>query len=302
MFLDVSEASKFKKISDVQVHFIQNLVPRTLTLIALLDDLESKKISIDLAEIAPEKFNHLPTSAKIHTLSEEHFLMAKGHLLTFLAWGQYFSSYQMDDILEITEKVVKNSSRKTLLTQMGKYHPIEKSNLLSLADIHRVISQSKYIRFLTLNDADSLAKSRHYFIQSLQNQFKLQNSFNQKLISAKDVSFLRNQIKLLSSNDVQLVLHPLNGELLSINPSKIWSSHQNDLKKFFPTSFYKQKSKLVGQKKMIDLDYGKAIGWGDPTFGGVLLNANDQNVRSMTEGLLINPATGFIGLWLKAFQ
>jgi hypothetical protein len=185
---------------------------------------------------------------------------------------------------------------------MGKYHPIEKSNLLSLADIHRVISQSKYNRFLTLNDADSLAKSRHYFIQSLQNQFKLQNSFNQKLISAKDVSFLRNQIKLLSSNDVQLVLHPLNGELLSINPSKIWSSHQNDLKKFFPTSFYKQKTKLVGQKKMIDLDYGKAIGWGDPTFGGVLLNANDQNVRSMTEGLLINPATGFIGLWLKAFQ
>jgi hypothetical protein len=302
LFLEINQVSQFKNMSDVQSHFIQNLAPRTLTLIALLDELETKDVTLDLGEIAPEKFNHLPVAYKNYKFSQEHFLMVKSHLQTFLAWGHYFSSYQMDDVLEIAEKVVKNSSRKTLLTQMGKHHPIEKSNLLSLADIHRVISQSRYSRFLTLSDVGSLAKSRHYLIQSLQSQLKLQNNFNKKLISAKDINFLRNEIKLLSSNDVQTVLHPLNGELVSINPSKIWSNHQNDLKKYFPTTFYAQKTKLVAQTKMIDLDYGKAIGWADPTFGGVLLNTNDNNLRTMTEGLLINPSTGFIGLWLKAFQ
>jgi hypothetical protein len=306
LFLEVKDSSRFRSISDVQNHFLQKLVPRATNLIAVMDEMEGRKLHLDLSEIAPEKFNHLPASVKQFSLDESHFLMAKESILSILAWGHYLSSYNLNDTPEILEKLVKTTSRKTLLTQLGRQHPIEKSNLLSSADMFRLLSLSKYNSFLTLKpeaiSLGTLAKSRSYLMQALQTQQKLHKNLNHKSTSFKDLNFLQNEIKLLSSNDAQTVIHPMNGELISVNPSRIWSNHQNDLKKYIPTAFYSQKTQLVGQNKMIDLNFGKAVAWRDASFGGVLINANDNNLRNLTEGLLLNPTSSFVGMWLKSFQ
>jgi hypothetical protein len=306
LFLEVKDSSSFKNITDVQTHFLQKLVPRALNLLAVMDEMEGRKITLDLSEIAPEKFNHLPASVKQFALDESHFLMTKESILTFLSWGYYLSSYNLNDAPDVLEKLVKTSSRKTLLTQLGRQHPIEKSNLLSSADMFRLLSQAKYNSFLTLKpeaiSLGTLAKSRSYLMQALQTQLKLQNTLSQKSTQYKGLNFIQNEIKLLSSNVAQTVIHPMNGELITVNPSRIWSSQQNDLKKYIPTNFYTQKTKLVGQSKMIDLNFGKAIAWRDASFGGVLINANDNNLRNLTEGLLLNPTSSFVGLWLKTFQ
>ena len=90
--------------------------------------------------------------------------------------------------------------------------------------------------------------------------------------------------------------------MISVNPSQIWNESQKDLKKYFPIGFHSQKSKKVNGVEMVDFDYGRANQWSDPTFGGVLPKATNTNLRNSTEGVLLNPASSFVGIWLRIFQ
>jgi hypothetical protein len=331
LFIEVKDAPKFNTISEVQSHFIKNVAPTAKSIIRLVDNvlaipgnLDGLAVlqSIDFSQVAGDKFAHIPNSLKIVNITNAHLLLVKSHLQSFLGAGHYLSSYHMNDILSITENLVKSISRKTLLSQIGKRHPIEKSNLVSRADFFNIVSQGKYKNFLTLKteiDAKKrLVESRGFFIQSLETEIKLNeilqgsstgvlNSnglFSKQLsaVRAKKKSALNRELSFIASNEAQTVIHPMSGEIIKINAHLIWSPEQKDLKNHFPVGFSSKKTISNGDIKMVDLNYGKPIKWNDATLGNVLPAANDQNLRPITEGVILNPVSSWVGAWLLAFQ
>lgn len=327
-------AKTYNTAQEVQKAFIENrfLLPRLTKLHSSLISL-SKKYPVDdgvrdimnlnIEDLMSSKTILIPNQYKNITLNSAHLYMLISYTEKLISYGHYLSSYNLDRFGELTSKSLKSTAKKADILIIGYKQKLASSNKVSRIPYHTRLKKTYYAKTLTLHpwaiEKNLLQKSKKWLIQSLESEvnaivlgkqsephsseIQLSADFLSNM-SNKSQAAVMQELEYFQTNEEQEFITPKSGKIFRINPSQIFNQqnpHIRDLKNLFPLSHDTRTTKKTNGMKMINLDYGKALTWQDPSFAKILPDASNNNIRSQLGALGTHPATRTLATWLGLF-
>lgn len=275
---------------------------------------------------------------KMTSKTMQHLKFMPGHLAAAIAnveerlgFVYYLASYDLEKLTRFMN---------TLLTQsfVAKKSDFQRGIIAKVFDIHlqspkevsETLQKSEFrdSRFLTLRPE---AKNNNYLGKSLTilrdaaatrliafNQMKaLADAPDQDLyivtpstIASRTIltgPVLEKRIRLLNATGPTPFTDRVVNESFSLNISALFDVNNpkiQDLKTFYPNQFVKVKEKEGSNPKTFkwNYEYGEAVGWRDPTFGGLLPDtANGAQYKYKLKSLSRDASVAALQDWLRLF-
>ena len=321
-----SSIEAFQKDLIVKKKYFSDLLSLHESLVKVTDKypVESKPVNlfkVDLTSYAGLFAKFIPEDQRVFVVNSALLHIAKAEIEKLIAHTYYLTAYNLDKYGELVSSSFKNTVKKVrgLSYKIG----IADSNRVSAMIYHQKIQKEYYQKTFLLHnwakESKNLEKSKEWALRSLsstsdaivaskQVAMNLENSafsLDKKLVkvySEKSQKAVEYEYKLISSNTIQIILDPLTGKSLKINPSEIFNSNKmGDLKKFFPVRHDQKKMKLDYGMKTINLNYGNPILWNDNTFAGLLPMNNQEAFNETARIVNRHPATRWVSSWLNLF-
>lgn len=326
-------AKTYQSIGEIQDEVSATLIPKLIKLQAQLSEqLQNypaqngpvNLFNIDLEALVDAAVKFIPEDLRTYKFTSAHLWAGKVELEKIISSAYYFTAYDLDDLGKLTANTSKKVSSLFLANQVSKTTPLKRSNKVGPHFIHENIRKNKFDKLFTLKEvvgpSHPLTEAKTWLIQSLQTQklaticakqynpsnqmIQVQDSFIQKHAS-KQISFIEEAISNLEANGPVVFISPLNGKTFKVNPSVVFDVQNpqiKDLKLLLPTKHDQNTYTQLANKKVLNLNFGKAIEWSDPSFGGILPETQNSNLREKTYALGIYPATTILAHWLRLFQ
>jgi hypothetical protein len=334
LWLPKDGAKKYNSLNQVQIEIRDILLPKLISLNTQLEkDLEkypAAKTPIALFDIDVESMigittKFLPESYKTYTVTSAHLWALKVEIEKSISSAHYITAYNLDRLGDLTSTTSFKASGLIIANKLKKKVRLDKTSKLGVHLIHNKLQKKKFRKLFTLKSFSSeevhpLDSSKKWLIKSLETQkmatmsakqvnpsnnvLNINDTFIQNH-ATKSISFTNEELSNLKANSEVVFISPINGKTFKINPSIVFD-HKNskiqDLKKLFPNKHNKSLYIQSGKSKILNLDYGKAVSWQDPSFGGVLPQTTNDKLREKTYSLATHPATGVLSSWLRLFQ
>lgn len=227
-----------------------------------------------------------------------------------------FCSYNLDAAISLVNKLAKKTSINSMYRVVEGFfvrnYESRRTKLQTPQELAEELGKKEYKNFLTPRK-NAAAMLHNALIQTYEAIKWEQQWLESVLLGAANltpdvaVKFLSNplliypveaekkatlQLKLdLFSGKEKAFVSEVTGKTVAIDVAKLYEVKE-DLKKFFPTSFVKGKDfyKVNGHKKFF-YSRGRPTAWSDPTFGGFLPGATNDNLYDIARTLSLTDAT-----------
>lgn len=334
LWLPTENGKKYTSVNQLQSETRAKLIPKLVSIHSQLElDLQNypaEKSPVRLFDIDVESMlgitaKFLPESYKVYTITSAHLWAVKVEIEKAIASAHYLTAYNFDKLGDLTSSTSFKATGLILSNKLNRKVKLSKTNKIGHHLIHKRLKKKKFRDLLTLkpfdrNQEHPLTSSKSWLIKSLNTQKQAtmsakQVNINNNMINVNDVfiqkyankhiSLTDEELSNLTANTEVVFISPLNGKTFKINPSVIFDYNNpkiQDLKSFFPNGHDLNEYKKSGESKLINLDYGKASSWQDPTFSGIIPGTDNSTLRERTFSLAIHPATFTISSWLRLFQ
>jgi hypothetical protein len=334
MWLPKKDAKNYQTLNQIQEETRKVLLPKLISIHSQLEnDLKDypaqrtpiKLFDIDIESTVGLTSKFLPESYKTYTVTSAHLWAVKVEIEKAISSAHYLTAYNLDKLGDLTSTTSFKASGLIIANKLNRKVRLDKTNKLGYHLIHSKLQKKKFRKLFTLKSFSSeeehpLTSSKKWLIKSLETQklatmsakqinpnnnvLNINDTFIQKH-AAKHISFTNEELVNLNANAEVVFISPINGKTFKINPSIIFD-HENtqvqDLKKLFPNKHNQFVYIQSGKSKILNLEFGKATAWQDPSFGGVLPQTENSNLREKTYSLATHPATGSLSTWLRLFQ
>jgi hypothetical protein len=331
LFIEPSTETTYKKIHEVQNEVVNFVIPKFEKAISDLGvalkeyplTKEPKTLfHIDLSILLGDQLKFVPDSFHVLPVTSTHLYVFKAELEETLSHLYYVSSYQLNDLPNILSETTYKNSRKMFWKGFKKKRSVFTANFATQKLLHKNFNGASYRSFLKLRtpakENKYLGKSNQWLIQSLNSRLEAIHAVSKfknltdkiifspalkKKYSADALTFTQESLNNLVVKKPVSFVSPINGATFQINPSMVFNPEvMTDLKQFFPSNYDEVKNKELAGKKIINLNYGKPVGWVDPSFAGVLPQTDNPTLPEHTSLLMAHPSTTMLGHWLKLFQ
>jgi hypothetical protein len=334
LWLPNKDSKKFQSINEIQAEMREKLIPKLVSLQSQLakdlekypaEEIPTRLFDIDVESMMGMTSKFLPDSYKTYTVTSAHLWALKVEIEKALSSAHYLTAYNLDKLGDLTSTTSFKASGLVIANKFSKRVRLEKTNKLGHHIIHSRLQNKKFRKLFTLKSFNSeeehpLTSSKIWLMKSLEtqklatmsakqinpsnNMLNINDRFIQKH-ATKHISFTNEELSNLNANSEVVFISPVDGKTFKINPSIIFdykNSKIQDLKSLFPNKHNQNVYTQLGKSKILNLEYGKAMAWVDPSFGGILPQTENQTVREKTYSLATHPATGTVSSWLRLFQ
>ncbi len=218
----------------------------------------------------------------------------------------FFINYSLNELPEFLNELIKDTGINNLFGSTPEVSTPKE--FVKVIEDYRNLGKS---RFQQKTVQDNLDKSLNYYLSSIETRIKgMKYSKEQAdmarnddyLLTPKYIDFeyediletleLRREIFNSSKNNkISLVTIDVSGKQVKVFPKALFTSRSN-LQQFLPKGFTSTKrSKVVSKFEAWDYYYGRPNSWKDPTFGGLLPEATNENLYSIIKELKSMKAT-----------
>jgi hypothetical protein len=338
---EVIEGQKgiFSNINDASNFFIEKIAPRLEKSITELDtvinngDLNRPVMITNLALSVGQKvatsIKNLPENQSVafdKIVLAAHLEGVKAQAETFLASAYYIGSFNTYGSHKFTNKLVMQTFKARKLMNVSEFFgkdimdwnnlpsPKEATKFLkNVRTIKGSRSGFKYKNFLKLKDKHFLAKSKMYFTNANESDYKYHKSLIDLASLPSQESYVVNAAfysqhahgpveivnirrNMFNNNSAVEIKNFTTNEKLSINIHSFFDpSVVSDLTAYMPNKFNKGKE-FKGRKDNLkwNYSYGRSEGWPDAKFGGLLPEGTSANVRKNLATIYQHPALAFL--------